>query len=312
MDKPFKTIAEQIAILESRGVHCGPDTAAILEREGYYPVINGYKAPFLDRGAISSGRTDVYAPGTSFDDIYRLFEFDRDLRNMLMGYLNKAEAALKTVSAYRFGMKHKGSPEAYLDARSYRTDRAYKGRVERLVNEFKKILNKDPYQGYGFKREYIEHYELNHDNTPIWIVMNFLMLGQAFKFYEYQPEAVRNAIAHSFSDMYAETHDTPKKISPRRLRLAYDHIKDFRNICAHDERLFCARVSPSRDVKMVDMLTDLELVLTSEDFKTLRRSILNMIFELQDDLDTDKAARVLSMMGVKNIRETFPSSIFEP
>ena len=312
MDKPFKTIDEQIAILEVRGVLCGPETAGILEREGYYPVINGYKAPFLDLKQNSPSQDDVYAPGTSFADIYRLFEFDRDLRNMLMGYLNKAEASLKTVSAYRFGMEHRNAPEAYLDIRSYRLDRAYRGRVERLVNEFKKILNKDPYQDYGFKREYIEHYELNHDNTPIWIVMNFLMLGQAFKFFEYQPETVRNAIAHSFSDMYAETHDTHKKISPRRLRLAYDHIKDFRNICAHDERLFCARVSPSRDVRMVDMLADLELVLTSGDFKNLRRSILNLVFELQDDLDADKAARVLNMMGVQSVRETFPRSIFEP
>lgn len=61
--------------------------------------------------------------------------------------------------------------------------------------------------------------------------MNYLMLGQAFKFYEFQPESMRNTIAKSFSDLYSETHEVDKRISPRRLRLAYDHIKDFRNIC---------------------------------------------------------------------------------
>ena len=52
--------------------------------------------------------------------------------------------------------------------------------------------------------------------------MNYLMLGQAFKFYEFQPESMRNSIAKSFSDLYSETHEVDKRISPRRLRLAYD------------------------------------------------------------------------------------------
>lgn len=49
MDKPFKSIAEQIAILESRGLECDYDTRLVLEREGYYPVVNGYKDLFLDQ-----------------------------------------------------------------------------------------------------------------------------------------------------------------------------------------------------------------------------------------------------------------------
>lgn len=51
-----------------------------------------------------------------------------------------------------------------------------------------------------YKRDYIRHYENNHDNTPVWILMNYLMLGQAFKVYEFQPESMRNSIAMSFSD----------------------------------------------------------------------------------------------------------------
>lgn len=39
MDKPFKSIDEQIAILEGRGLECDNNTRLVLEREGYYPVI---------------------------------------------------------------------------------------------------------------------------------------------------------------------------------------------------------------------------------------------------------------------------------
>lgn len=48
MCKPFLTIDQQIGLLESRGVATDAETASILMREGYYSVVNGYKAPFLD------------------------------------------------------------------------------------------------------------------------------------------------------------------------------------------------------------------------------------------------------------------------
>ena len=107
----------------------------------------------------------------------------------------------------------------------------------------------------------------------------------------------------------SETHEVDKHISPRRLRLAYDHIKDFRNICAHDERLFCARVSPSCDVNLVGVLGDLELVLTEDDYKMLRREILLETFKLSDSLSGDASARVLFAMGVNDLPSVFPKEI---
>lgn len=41
--KEFKTIAEQIHILETRGMRIGEEASTILLRENYYSVINGYK-----------------------------------------------------------------------------------------------------------------------------------------------------------------------------------------------------------------------------------------------------------------------------
>lgn len=41
--KEFKTIAEQIHILETRGMRIGEEASTILLRENYYSIINGYK-----------------------------------------------------------------------------------------------------------------------------------------------------------------------------------------------------------------------------------------------------------------------------
>ena len=48
MDKPFKTIEQQMAILRSRNMDVDPAYAGVLKREGYYSVVNGYKALFLE------------------------------------------------------------------------------------------------------------------------------------------------------------------------------------------------------------------------------------------------------------------------
>ncbi|ERI04236.1 hypothetical protein HMPREF9069_01627 [Atopobium sp. oral taxon 810 str. F0209] len=169
-------------------------------------------------------------------------------------------------------------------------------------------MHKYPYENYSFKRDYIQHYVRDHDEVPFWVLTNFLMLGQIFKFYDFQPESMRNAIAANFSSLYNESHIDTKKISPRRLRLAYDHIKDFRNICAHDERLYCARVSPSKSIKFVDMLNDLELVLSRDEFAKAQNDILNLISELMKDIGQSRTTNVLKSMGIQSISSTLMPS----
>ena len=51
MEKPFKSIEEQINLMHRRGLSTDADTPGILMREGYYSIVNGYKGPFLDPDA---------------------------------------------------------------------------------------------------------------------------------------------------------------------------------------------------------------------------------------------------------------------
>lgn len=54
MAKEFKTFAQLIELLESRGVLIDATTTDCLRRESYYAIINGYKDPFLNKGAMTS------------------------------------------------------------------------------------------------------------------------------------------------------------------------------------------------------------------------------------------------------------------
>lgn len=61
--KEFKTIAAQIGILESRGMIVDEGASTVLLRENYYSIINGYKDPFLDKGAMRANANDLYLEG---------------------------------------------------------------------------------------------------------------------------------------------------------------------------------------------------------------------------------------------------------
>ena len=64
-DKVFKTYDEQISILENRGMElldkkeC-QNAKKVIQRVGYYKLINGYKTPFLN----TTAPTETYLPGT--------------------------------------------------------------------------------------------------------------------------------------------------------------------------------------------------------------------------------------------------------
>ena len=105
-DKSYKSYRQQLNILRSRGMVIGKSSQGsrvmrILERENYYNVVNGYKELFLASKA-SATADEVYKTGTTFDEVYALYNFDRELRNIYLKYLLKLENTFKTVIAHEF------------------------------------------------------------------------------------------------------------------------------------------------------------------------------------------------------------------
>lgn len=304
MDRPFKTIDEQVEILESRGMRTDADTALALQREGYYSIVNGYKDLFIDPAATATEGREVYKSGTTFKEVHRLFTFDRDLRLTMFRYFSIAESALKTACAYRFSEKHVGEVEPYLDKGNYRQDQKYSKWVDELILDFNTALGRNP-RKKPKRKAYLEHYRNNHDEVPLWVLMRYMTLGQSFKFFTFQNESMRNEIAKHFSGVYAETHEKREHIGARKLRLAYDHVKDFRNICAHEERLYCARVSPAKDVAIADAISDLGLLLPKDEDLRMVREVVTLILGIANDLSVVALPDLLASMGISSIEEAF-------
>ena len=100
MSKPFKTIDEQIELLRYRGMTIADDEVArhALETLGYYRL-SGYWYSFREHAPEEAlgCRSDLFIPGTSFDQVIRLYDFDTQLRFTIFEELTKIEVSLRAI-----------------------------------------------------------------------------------------------------------------------------------------------------------------------------------------------------------------------
>lgn len=104
-DKPHKTIQEQIALLQSRDLLiANPIRAARhLSNISYYRL----SAYMLHYKIVESGvYLDKFNKGTTWDQIYDLYVFDRKLRLLVFDAVERIEIAIRTQIIYQLSLKY--------------------------------------------------------------------------------------------------------------------------------------------------------------------------------------------------------------
>lgn len=94
----FRTYDQQIDILKNqKGLIISDETITkeSLINIGYFSLIGGYKYPF------KNPMTRKYI-NTTFEDIYALYKFDRELRELTFKYLCEVEMKIRQVISYCF------------------------------------------------------------------------------------------------------------------------------------------------------------------------------------------------------------------
>lgn len=283
MDKEFKTIDELICLLESRNVTTDENTAAAISRESYYAVVNGYKKPFLDYEAMEASGSDVFKPGVEFRWMYDLFMFDRDLRIITFNYLTRAEAVVKTSVVYSFCRSHR-EESSYLDVSNFCTGedilvpKAFKGNKKALysqnISRLMTTLN-GKLVVKSKTRPFIKHYMSKHGYVPLWVLANDLTFGNVAHFYQLMQSKDQADVCRSIAKVRQLDSKKDGTLSPRELLRATSILVDFRNICAHDERLYCAKSGNDDFAVMLSMMLRVLPKIEVED-------IVQEIFDLFD------------------------------
>ena len=110
MAKPFMTYEQQIQKLKEKNLWIPDEDAAkeILKKEGYFALITGYKDLF------KNPTTRNYRDGTSIEDIYALYQFDEQLRELTLHHLLHIEQHLRSILSYAFCVAFGDQQSAYL------------------------------------------------------------------------------------------------------------------------------------------------------------------------------------------------------
>lgn len=226
-DRVFKTTQEQIAIQIARKLEITDDAATRrkIEADNYYKIFNGYKDPFLNKSA----KDEEYLPGTKFEEIYALYQFDKRLKNIFIRYILEIENNIKSVIAHEFSRKY--GHDNYLKVANFETALRPKenktsaqkiGQVAKLIsgiqNEISRQLEKN--------NPMVSHYMLEYGYIPLWVLVNTLPLGTLSKFYAALKQQDQNNVGRFFS------------LRPDEMRSILQVLTLFRNACAHDERLY--------------------------------------------------------------------------
>ena len=309
MLKPFKTYEEQLQILENRGLIIFDQTFAlkVLKQENYYNLINGYKELFLLTPNLE-GTSEKFKKGTTFEEIYMLYSFDRELRNLLLNSFLKFETTAKARLAYRFSEKYREG-HAYLEIKNYSQHPKYLKNISDLIsNLFLVIKNRGNHSGA------IKHYLEDYDNVPLWVLVNFMTFGNIQKMYEYLDPSLKNAIAKDFAEDFNADYKKNIIISSGMVESILKSINFFRNVCAHEERLYnykirkISKISSVSNVLGVDTtqlekgnlftaIVFLKLVTSKEEYEHLKKMIQNLFSKYDSHFKSLEFSEILMKMG---------------
>lgn len=295
MDKPFLNIDGQMALLNSRGVSTDSKTGSILLREGYYQIVNGYKDPFIDEVVSKMAGEDRYREGTSFDDLYALFRFDRDLRETTFHYLLRVEALMRTVVSYTFAEAHRGV-EDYLDEGCYATERQYAefGLLD-YGDNLKKLIGIMRRKRNSEDRDFVTYYRKNHGGVPIWVLANDLTFGNIEHFFNLLKPEEQATCCRRIVEATGMKGSKLGHFSPKEARIGLNLIVKTRNICAHDERLYRAKIGKRQNATYGDILGYVRRYLPAEEYRQLLEAVTDLVGRYTEKSGT--IGHVLTEMG---------------
>ncbi len=295
-NKPFKTYRQQLKILRDRGliINNGSAAISILKRDNYYSIINGYKDIFLN----SKGQNEQFFPGTKFEHINALKEFDKEIRHLFLYHILTFESLLKTKISY-YHTQEFDEIFNYLDINNFEGEAS---KVTKLISNISKEIEK--YTNLD-KQNNVSHYIKNHGELPLWVLFQKATFGTISFFFSLLHTKLKKVICAELNDEHSKRYKITnfKYISPLFLENAIHFINYYRNICAHNERMFIVTMGNKKNFadysdyskiefrgSVFDLLIILKLFLLKSDFKKITNDFKKHLSILEKELSDNPEA----------------------
>ncbi|MDD2378124.1 MAG: Abi family protein [Bacilli bacterium] len=296
-DKVFRNLDQQIDILRSKGlIITDLDKAKeILFRENYF-FISGYRHLFM-----RSYKETKFIQGTTFEELYATFIFDRKLRNILFKHILVIENNIKSIISYQLSKKYGYREKDYLNPRNFTQDTMKARQVKDILSKMKRQIRIN-----GRQHTATTHYLSNYGYIPMWVLVKILSFGIVSELYSILKEDDQIAIA----EIYDVDVDT--------LIIYLSLLSNYRNLCAHEDILYdhrTQRTIPNTRFHYrlnIDMTDDeynygkndlyaiiiiMKQMHTDEEFKDLINEIGYEVEVLDGKVDTVPLNTILNKIG---------------
>ena len=302
--KVFKTIQEQISILESKGLIIDDYlfTEDILIRENYF-FISGYRHLYL-----KSPKDRNFIKGTTFRELYALFNFDRQVRNIVFKNLLIIENNLKSIISYQLSKKYGFREKDYLKPENFTKVPDKQRQLSDTLKKMKRQIRVN-----GAQHSATSHYLKNYGYIPLWVVVKVLSFGIVGELYTVMKREDQEEIANIYD------------LSINNLLTYLPILSNYRNLCAHEDILYDHRTQkiigdtryhdgldiPTTDGEYIygkddlfALIIILKQLLRPEEFRLLINELSYEIDILCGKLKVINIGKVLDTMGFpRNFRE---------
>lgn len=214
--KAALSCVDQVALLQSRGLAVA-DTLAAAQRLACisYYRLSAYWYPFRLRDA--GGRpTSQFVSGTHFDQALALYEFDRELRLLVMDAMERVEVAVRTHITQHLAMIH--GPFGHENPANFHPKFDHTRWITGLREETKRSSD-----------AFVSHFKANYTGypaLPIWMATELISMGTLSFLYKGLLSSDKHAVAKKF------------RLHPKRLEDWLHVLTYVRNVCAHHSRLW--------------------------------------------------------------------------
>lgn len=239
MEILYKDINEQIELLKQKNILIKNEKNAeeILLRENYYNVISGYKDVFIDIKNLKKDKAEVYATETYFEEIYAVYKFDRQLRNIMLKYISIIETNVKSYISNIFSKKY--GTKDYLIPENFNVNEVNKKRFDDFLRKINSNLerNIDNYKDIKIcKQEY--------GDVPLWMLSTIITFGNITKFYIFMKQEDKKQVAKMFN------------IKHQDMPIFLKMLNIIRNVSAHNNVLFNIKLDIKYPIKSTSYYHD--------------------------------------------------------
>ena len=313
-EKAFKTFEEQIEGLKRKNLKFKNERFAlnILKRVNYYSFINAYKENFLDlnyRKISPDDPDEMYKDNIYFENLFWLYHFNSEMRSNLLKYIFIAESNIKTKLAYYFCEKYKTDNNAYQNVNNFNYITELRGTINYLVQKLNRTINRQS----NIQGSRINHYTTNYTTIPLWVLMPQLDFGTTAYFFKCSKKDIQSKIAKNMKFEFIEENSEFNNeyiFAGEALSDIIFFMNSFRNICAHNERLYDHRFT-TNDINnfivhehyhlnfnygLFDLILVLKFFTTSLEYKALNSLLAYSLAFLSKNVDESDFLKILSKM----------------